>query len=147
MLLRQLNLEIGSNQLARAEHLCASLHSMSALKKAGQLAQMAGVSALVERIEAMMETMAESPAPRAETSGRSQREEMSLEQRIGAAEQRLKCEWRGGLRDRREAPDRQVERFSSPVKKAGTSQERPLSGQKSLVSQLRSTAVELGEKL
>lgn len=45
------------------------------------------------------------------------------------------------MRGRRDAPDRQTERFSSPVKKVGTSQERPLSGQKSLVSQLRSTAV------
>lgn len=90
MLLRQLNLEIGSNQLARAEHLCASLHSLSALKKAGQLAQMAGVSGLVERIEAMMETMTETPVQRAENAGRNQREEMSLEQRIGAAEQRVK---------------------------------------------------------
>ena len=90
MLLRQLNLEIGSNQLARAEHLCASLHSLSALKKAGQLAQMAGVSGLVERIEAMMETMTETPVQRAENAGRYQREEVSLEQRIGAAEQRMK---------------------------------------------------------
>ena len=69
MLLRQLNLEIGSNQLARAEHLCASLHSMSALKKAGQLAQMAGVSALVERIEAMR-VRRRGPRRRGEASGR-----------------------------------------------------------------------------
>lgn len=85
-----MNLEIGSNQLARAEHLCASLHSIAALKKAGQLAQIAGVSTLVERIEAMMETMSETSVPRSENEGRNVQEEMSLEQRIGAAEERMK---------------------------------------------------------
>ena len=45
------------------------------------------------------------------------------------------------MRDRRDVPERQVERVSTPVKKVVTNHERPLSGQKSLVSQLRSTAV------
>ncbi|CBK25185.2 uncharacterized protein [Blastocystis hominis] len=51
---------------------------------------MAGVSALVERIEAMMEMMTEPPVQRTENAGRNQREEMSLEERISAAEQRIK---------------------------------------------------------
>ena len=35
MLLRQLNTELGSNQLLRAEYLCSLLHTTAALKKAG----------------------------------------------------------------------------------------------------------------
>lgn len=85
--------------------------------------------------------MSETSVPRSENEGRNVQEEMSLEQRIGAAEERMKWTWRGGMRDRRDVPERQVERVSTPVKKVVTNHERPLSGQKSLVSQLRSTAV------
>lgn len=33
-LLRQINVEIGSNQLLRAEYLCSLIHTVAALKKA-----------------------------------------------------------------------------------------------------------------
>ena len=34
MLLRQINVELGSNQLVKAEYLCSLIHSVVALKKA-----------------------------------------------------------------------------------------------------------------
>lgn len=34
MLLRQLNVELGSNQLVKAEYICSMIHSVAALKKA-----------------------------------------------------------------------------------------------------------------
>ena len=84
MLLRQINVEIGSNQLERAEYLCSLLHSVAALKKAGQIGQIAGVSSLVERIGNMIEER------EAGTEQRNVVNEQTLEERIGEAERNQK---------------------------------------------------------
>ena len=77
-------MEIGSNQLERAEYLCSLLHSVAALKKAGQICQIAGVSSLVERIGNMIEER------EAGTEQRNVVNEQTLEERIGEAERNRK---------------------------------------------------------
>ena len=91
-LLRQINIEIGSNQLLRAEYLCSLINTIAALKKAAivgqseqtevQLAQKANVSALVSRIEELMDKK-QDPEP----YSRDIREEKTLafEDRLNSA--------------------------------------------------------------
>lgn len=88
LLLRQLNVELGNNQLLKAEYVCSMIHSVAALKKAAyvilficfdvQLAQKVESSSLVSRIEEMIE-MKEGEV---ESIPQRRRQEDSFESRI-----------------------------------------------------------------